>query len=151
SRLLKPVLGADLKKLLFPSSRRRKDAAEALKDTKWAQPALFTVGYALAELWQSWGVSPVAMIGHSVGEYVAATLAGVMTLEDALTLIAHRGQLVSQLPRGSMLAVMGSPESLAGLADGEVSIAAINAPGFAVLSGPDAAIERAEKELAGKE
>jgi phthiocerol/phenolphthiocerol synthesis type-I polyketide synthase E len=148
ARMLKPMLGADLKKLLFPTTRDRNHAAEALKDTKWAQPALFTIGYALAELWTSWGVKPSAMIGHSVGEYVAAMLAGVMSLEDALAIIAKRGKLISDLPRGSMLAVMSPPENLERFVDGEISIAAVNAPSFAVLSGPDAAIERLEKTLA---
>src|SRR6185437_10714669 len=147
ARLLKPTLNADLKKLLFPATRNRKNAAEALKDTKWAQPALFTVGYALAELWSSWGVKPSAMIGHSVGEYVAATLAGVMSLEDALTVIARRGQLISKMPRGSMLAVMSSPESVERFVTGKISLAAVNAPGFVVLSGPDTAMERLEKNL----
>jgi acyl transferase domain-containing protein/ubiquinone/menaquinone biosynthesis C-methylase UbiE len=105
------------------------------------------VGYALAELWTSWGVKPSAMIGHSVGEYVAATLAGVMRLEDALTLIARRGQLISNMPRGSMLAVMSPVDTLERFVNGKISIAAVNAPGFAVLSGPDAAMERLEKEL----
>ncbi|HXR78295.1 MAG TPA: SDR family oxidoreductase [Bryobacteraceae bacterium] len=147
ARLLKPTLNADLKKLLFPATRNRKNAAEALKDTKWAQPALFTVGYALAELWSSWGVKPSAMIGHSVGEYVAATLAGVMSLEDALTVIARRGQLISKMPRGSMLAVMSSPESVERFVTGKISLAAVNASGFVVLSGPDTAMERLEKNL----
>jgi len=148
AQFLKPVLDEDLKKLLFPSGRDRNDAAEALKNTKWAQPALFTVGYALAELWTSWGVKPSAMIGHSVGEYVAATLAGVMSLEDTLRVIALRGQLISGMPRGSMLAVMSPAEDLERLANGEIAIAAVNAPGLTVLSGPSAAIERLEKELA---
>jgi acyl transferase domain-containing protein/ubiquinone/menaquinone biosynthesis C-methylase UbiE len=148
ARLLKPHLGADLRKLLFPSRRNRGLAAEELRNTRWAQPALFVVGYALAELWKSWGVAPAAMIGHSVGEYVAAALAGVMTLEDAIAVIARRGQLISGLPRGSMLAVRGSPERLQGFVDADISIAAVNAPGFVVLSGPDGAIERLEKELA---
>ncbi|MDF2775119.1 MAG: beta-ketoacyl synthase, partial [Geminicoccaceae bacterium] len=147
ARILEPEVGADLRKLLFPSPKQRTDAAEVLRDTKWAQPALFTVAYALAELWRSWGVEPSAMVGHSVGEYVAATLAGVMTLEDALRLIARRGQLISALPRGSMLAVMGSSDSLERYADDGVSIAAINSPGFAVLAGNDAAIDRVEATL----
>ena len=108
ARVLKPTLGADLRKVLFPGPRSRKKAAETLKDTRWAQPALFTVEYALAELWRSWGIEPAAMIGHSVGEFVAAALAGVMELDDALALIARRGQLISALPRGSMLARDGS-------------------------------------------
>ena len=147
ARLLEPALKADLRRLLFPSRRDRDGAAEALKNTKWAQPALFTVGYALAELWSSWGVRPSAMIGHSVGEYVAATLAGVMSLEDALSVIATRGQLISEMPRGSMLAVMSPVEGLEKFVNGKISIAALNAPGFTVLSGPDGAMERLEKEL----
>jgi acyl transferase domain-containing protein/SAM-dependent methyltransferase/acyl carrier protein len=147
ARMLKPDLETDLRKLLFPPARRRAQAAEELRDTRWAQPALFTVGYALAELWRSWGVAPAAMIGHSVGEYVAATLAGVMSLEDALRVIARRGRLISALPRGSMLAVMAPAEALARFVDGSVSLAAMNAPGFTVLSGPDAAIDGVETEL----
>jgi len=147
ARILKPGLGADLRKLLFPAPRRRAQAAEELRDTRWAQPALFTVGYALAELWRSWGVQPAAMIGHSVGEYVAATLAGVMSLEDALHVIARRGQLISALPRGSMLAVLAPAESLERFVGGDVSLAAINAPGFSVLSGTDTAIDGVESAL----
>ncbi|HEX7139683.1 MAG TPA: type I polyketide synthase, partial [Vicinamibacterales bacterium] len=147
ARVLKKENGADLRKLLFPPARKRAAAAEELRDTKWAQPALFVVGYALAELWRSWGVQPTAMVGHSVGEYVAATLAGVMTLDDALRLIARRGQLISALPRGSMLSVMAPAESLEPFTSAEVSIAAINAPGYAVLSGPDAMIDRVEELL----
>jgi acyl transferase domain-containing protein/SAM-dependent methyltransferase/acyl carrier protein len=147
ARRLQPALGADLRKLLFPAPRRRKAAVEALLDTKYAQPALFTVEYALAQLWRSWGVQPAAMIGHSVGEYVAAALAGVMDLDDALALIARRGQLISSLPRGSMLAVMAPAEKVARYVAGEVSLAAVNAPGYAVLSGPSPAIERVEAAL----
>jgi acyl transferase domain-containing protein/SAM-dependent methyltransferase len=142
AQILEAEVGADLRKLLFPPERKRAETAEALRDTKWAQPALFTVAYALAELWRSWGVQPSAMIGHSVGEYVAATLAGVMTLEDAVRLIARRGQLISSLPRGSMLAVMSPPDALQRFVNAHVSIAAVNSPGFAVLSGPDPEIDR---------
>ena len=146
--VLNPYLGTDLRKLLFPPKRRLGAAAETLQDTRFAQPAIFTVEYALSELWRSWGVEPAAMVGHSVGEYVAATLAGVMTLDDALRLIARRGELISDLPRGSMLAVMASAENVERFVDGEVSLAAINAPGFTVLSGPHHAIDRVEAVLA---
>ena len=148
ARLLKPALKTDLREILFPANNRRKSAAAVLKNTRWAQPALFTVGYALAELWQSWGVKPSAMIGHSVGEYVAASVAEMMSLEDALRLIAARGLLISSLPRGAMLAVMAPAETIERFVDGEVSLAAANAPGLAVLSGPDSAIERVEAALA---
>ena len=147
ARVLKPTLGADLRKVLFPGPRSRKKAAETLKDTRWAQPALFTVEYALAELWRSWGIEPAAMIGHSVGEFVAAALAGVMELDDALALIARRGQLISALPRGSMLGVMAPADELEPFIDGEVSLAAVNAPALSVLSGPNDSIERVEAAL----
>jgi acyl transferase domain-containing protein/SAM-dependent methyltransferase len=147
ARLLKPALEADMRPILFPKRNRRKSAAEVLKNTRWAQPALFTIGYALAELWRSWGIQPAAMIGHSVGEYVAAAVSEVMTLEDALRLIAERGRLISSLPRGSMLAVMASAETVARFVDNEISLAAVNAPGLSVLSGPDRAIERVEAVL----
>lgn len=147
ARVLKPALGADLRKVLFPGPRSRKKAAETLKDTRWAQPALFTVEYALAELWRSWGIEPAAMIGHSVGEYVAAALAGVMELDDALRLIARRGQLISALPRGSMLGVMAPADELEPFVDGDVSLAAVNAPALSVLSGPNDSIERVEAAL----
>jgi acyl transferase domain-containing protein/SAM-dependent methyltransferase/acyl carrier protein len=148
ARILEKEIGIDLRKLIFPAARRRARAAEELRDTKWAQPALFVVGYALAELWRSWGIQPAALVGHSVGEYVAATLAGVMSLEDALKLIACRGQLISALPRGSMLAVMAPPETIERFVGEDVSLAAINAPGYAVLSGPGDAIARIENALA---
>src|SRR5207248_1959523 len=114
-------------------------------------PALCTVEYALAELWRSWGIQPAAMIGHSVGEFVAAALAGVMTLDDALALVARRGQLISALPRGSMLAVMAPADELEPFVDGEVSLAAVNAPAPSVLSGPPAAIKRVEALLGSRE
>ena len=147
ARQLKPYLGMDLRRVLFPAQNRQNGAAETLRDTRYAQPVLFTIEYALSELWKSWGIQPAAMIGHSVGEYVAATLAGVMNLDDALMLIARRGQLISDLPRGSMLAVMAPAEKLERFVDGEISLAAINAPGFSVLSGPNQAIDRVEAAL----
>lgn len=147
ARILEPTVKEDLRKILFAPNRDRKQANEALKNTKWAQPALFTVGYALAELWSSWGLKPAAMIGHSVGEYVAATLAGVMSLEDALMLIARRGRMISELPRGSMLAVMHPARALECFVTKQISIAAINGPGFTVMSGPDKEMARLEKRL----
>jgi len=147
ARILQPTLRADLRKVLFAPRRNRKHAEETLKNTKWAQPALFVVGYALAELWTSWGVKPAAMIGHSVGEYVAATLAGVMSLEDALMVIAKRGQLIAELPRGCMLAVMSPAQDLERFVNSKISIAAINGPCLTVMSGPNAEMAQLEKTL----
>ena len=147
AEILRPELNADIRQLLFPTASRRASRADELRDTRWAQPALFVVAYALAELWQSWGVRPAAMIGHSVGEYVAATLAGVMSLQDALALIARRGQLISALPRGAMLAVMAPADEVARHICDDVSIAAINSPGLTVLSGTELAIDAVASAL----
>ena len=79
--------------------------ARRLEHTALAQPALFVVEYALAQQWRRWGVEPAALLGHSLGEFVAACLAGVMTLESALALVAERGRLMGELEAGAMLAV----------------------------------------------
>ncbi|MGH3758254.1 SDR family NAD(P)-dependent oxidoreductase [Actinophytocola sp.] len=131
----------DLTALLFGADE------ELLRRTEFAQPALFAVGYALAELWRSWGVEPDAMIGHSVGEYVAATLAGVFDLPDAVRLVALRGRLMQRQPAGSMLAVRCDQEALAGLLPHAVSVAALNGPGSTVLSGPTTDVEQVAADL----
>jgi acyl transferase domain-containing protein/acyl carrier protein len=145
---LKPRLGLDLRELLYPGEGASlEQAAERLKRTELTQPALFITEYAMAQLWMSLGVRPAAMIGHSIGEYVAACLAGVMSLEDALDLVAERGRLMGQLPPGAMLAVpLGEAEVLA-LLDEQLSIATINGPSLCVVSGPEAGIEALEARL----
>ncbi len=145
--ILRPDLGLDLRDVLFPADDQREGADAKLRDTALAQPALFVVEYALTELWRSWGISPTAMIGHSVGEFVAATLAGVMSLDDALRLLAERGRLISSLPAGAMLSVMAPAEDIAGFLDDHVALAATNAPALSVLSGPTDAIENVQREL----
>lgn len=118
--------------------------ASLLHDTRYTQPALFAYEYALARLWMSWGVRPELLIGHSVGEYVAACLAGVFGLEDGLKLIAHRGRLMSALPQnGEMLAVLASRQDVAnslGPYAERVSLAAINGPASCVISGERSAV-----------
>ena len=104
-QLLEPELRLDLRKLIYPADGESHNATDKLKQTEIAQPAIFTIEYALAQLWMSWGIKPEAAIGHSIGEYVAATIAGVFSLEDALHLVAQRGKLIQQMPTGSMLAV----------------------------------------------
>ena len=139
---LRPRLKLDLRKLLFPEDKDVEEASEQLRQTRITQPAVFTVDYALARLWMSWGIMPAAMVGHSLGEYVAATLSGVFDLEDALTLVAERGRLMQELPPGSMLAVHLSEGELRPWLREDVSLAAVNAPGLSVVSGPVEAIER---------
>jgi acyl transferase domain-containing protein/acyl carrier protein len=137
---LAPALGRDLRDVLLG------DAGDALASTAVAQPALFAVEYALARLWMSWGVQPAAMLGHSLGEYVAACLAGVMELDDALDLVAARGRLIAGLPPGVMLSVAAGEGDLPPL-DG-VALAAVNAPASVVLSGAPAAVAAVESVLA---
>ncbi|MFC7548704.1 type I polyketide synthase [Plantactinospora sp. GCM10030261] len=109
--------------------------------------ALFAVEYALARLWQSWGVRPEAMLGHSSGEYVAACLAGVFDLADAIDTVVLRGQLIDRLPEGAMLAVNLPEPDAARYAGDELDIAAVNGPEQTVLSGPAAAVEAAHATL----
>jgi acyl transferase domain-containing protein len=148
SRHLEPRLGLDLRQALFAEDD---GAAEALRRTALAQPALFAVEYALARLWMAWGVTPAAMLGHSVGEYVAACLAGVFSLEDALDLVAVRGRLMQAMPRGAMLAVDAAEEEVAGLLGplaADLALAAVNGPGASVVAGPEGAVRALEERLA---
>ncbi len=146
ARLAEPHLGLDLRTVLYPTSDID-EANRRLEQTYLAQPSIFTVSYALAELWESWGVTPEAMVGHSVGEFVAATRAGVFSLGDALRIIAERGRLMQDLPGGDMRAVRLSVEELQPhLGDG-VALAASNAPGISVVSGPHDAIVRFEERM----
>ncbi len=145
--LLRPHLGLDLRELLFPPLGEEGGAADRLRQTAMAQPALFVVEYALATLWMQWGVRPQAMIGHSLGEYVAACLAGVFTLRDALALVAARGRLMQSMPPGAMLAVPLPEAEVLPLLGGELSLAAVNRPSLCVVAGPSPAVERLRAEL----
>ena len=145
--ILTPFLGLDLRRLLYPESEEQQASDLRLAETWLTQPALFVVEYASAQLWISCGVQPVAMLGHSVGEYVAACLAGIFTLPDALRLIALRGKLTYGLPTGAMLAVPTSEQSLATLLPEGTAIAAVNSPTQCVASGPVDAIAKLEQSL----
>lgn len=145
--LLEPHLGFDLRSLVFRSTSQDPAQALRLDQTEIAQPAIFVLEYALAKLWISWGVQPHAMLGHSVGEYVAACLAGVFSLEDALSLIAVRGRLIQALPPGAMVAVRLPEKEVLSLLSPGLSIAAVNGPRLCVASGPTEEIARLEDEL----
>jgi acyl transferase domain-containing protein/acyl carrier protein len=148
---LKAHLGLDLRTVLYPPAAQKEAAAERLKQTALTQPALFVVEYALARLWMAWGVKPRAMLGHSIGEYVAACLAGVFSLDDALALVAARGRLMQGMPAGSMLAVSLPESEVAALLPPELSIAAVNSPATCVVAGPAAVVEAFSKQLAARQ
>ncbi|MGO4421628.1 type I polyketide synthase, partial [Streptomyces sp. MCAF7] len=168
---LRPHLGIDLRDVLYPErgapraegprARGRLDMAgmfsgappeDELRATTLAYPAVFCVEYALARQLTAWGVRPAALIGHSLGEYVAATVAGVFTLHDALRLIVHRARLIDQLPGGAMLAVSLSPDALRPRLTGSgLSIALLNGPRLTVVAGPSEAVDALARELSAEE
>ena len=150
SEILKPILDVDLREILYPNGGDEAQSAEALKQTVITQPALFAVEYALARLWMSWGVVPRAMIGHSVGEYVAACLSGVFSMEDAVTLLSARSRLMQEQPPGSMLAVRLPEEQMQTYLGDGVSLAAVNAPNLSVVSGPPEGVAALRERLDGE-
>jgi acyl transferase domain-containing protein len=138
----------DLHSLVYPNdAQSMARAEELLVQPQFALPALFTIEYALAKLWMSWGVTPRAMIGHSFGEYVAACLAGVFTLTDALSLVVVRGRLMQQLPPGAMSAVRLGAAEVERYLEGDVSISAVNSPNICTVTGPLDQIEKLEQVL----
>ncbi|NVJ15304.1 type I polyketide synthase, partial [Myxococcus sp. AM010] len=149
--LLMPRLGFDLRPVMYPDATKAAEAVQRLKRTSLALPALFTVEYALARLWQSWGVKPEALIGHSLGEYAAACLAGIFSLEDALALVVLRGQLFEELPGGGMLSVPLPEAELRPLLGASLSIAAMNGPAQCAVAGTVEAVEALAAELTNRE
>ncbi len=171
SELLRPLLGMDLRKTMYPDprvrqqtevkteermnfrnlvQRAREDNAPALQEihrTLWAQPALFVIEYALAKLWMSWGVVPEQMLGYSIGEYVAACLAGVISLEDSLRMLAVRAQRIEALPQGAMLAIAAAEEEIRPLLTAEISMAGINGKSLCVVAGTLEAVDSLHRQL----
>jgi acyl transferase domain-containing protein/thioesterase domain-containing protein/acyl carrier protein len=149
--LIEPELGRDLRSLMFASEADAAAATRTLEQPSLTLPSLFTAEYALAKQFESWGLSATAFVGHSMGEYVAACLSGVVTLRDALRLVMLRGRLFEQVESGAMLSVPLSEAALHKLMPRELSIAAVNAPELSVASGPIAAIERLQATLAARD
>ncbi|UQA57019.1 type I polyketide synthase [Polyangium aurulentum] len=151
AEILRPHLDRPLLSVLYPAP----DESSPIDETGYAQPALFALEYALAALWQSWGIEPDAVMGHSVGEYVAACVAGVYGLEDGLRLVAERARLMQALPRDGMMALVAAanPVVQAAIAEqgGAADIAAINGPQHTVISGDTrsvgAVLERLEADF----
>ena len=146
---LKPHLGLDLRNVLYPAGVAANDeqAAEQLNQTRLTQPALFVIEYALAQLWMSWGIKPQAMVGHSIGEYVAACLAGVFDPEDALALVAARGRLMQSMPHGAMLSLALPEKAIQPFLSGGLAVATINEPSGCVVAGPTDAVAILEQVL----
>ncbi|HEU4882969.1 MAG TPA: beta-ketoacyl synthase N-terminal-like domain-containing protein [Longimicrobium sp.] len=138
--ILRPHLGVDLRDVLHPSEETE-DAAARLRQTSLTQPALFAVEYALAKLWMQWGVEPEGFAGHSIGEYVAACLAGVMSLDDALRLVAARGALMQEMPAGSMLSVSLAEAEVRSILPAELDVCTVNGPELTVVGGAAEAVE----------
>jgi amino acid adenylation domain-containing protein len=149
--ILQPILGEDLRDILYADPQDTAIAEVSLKQTRYTQPAIFITEYALAQLWISWGIVPEAMLGHSIGEFVAACLAGVFSLPDALLLVATRAKLMDQLPTGAMLSVRLAATEVQPYLTAGLAIAAINAPSLCVVSGETAAIAELEQALANDE
>jgi acyl transferase domain-containing protein len=166
---LAPWLGADLREVMFPAGERasktggpdlramlRRETAEEspaearLRQTLFAQPACFVIEYALARLLISWGITPQAMIGYSLGEYVAAAVSGVLSLDGALELVARRAKLIQELPAGAMLAIPLPEAEVRPLLGPELSLSATNGPHFCVAGGPAEAVEALERSLVGR-
>ncbi|MBK9146340.1 MAG: amino acid adenylation domain-containing protein [Flavobacteriales bacterium] len=139
--------GAGLKAIIFPKAGEEEKAAEQLKQTIYTQASLFTMHYSLAKLWMHWGITPDAMMGHSIGEFAAACLAGVFSLEDAVKLVANRGRMMQELPGGSMLSIRTAEEDVVKRLPEGCSIAANNGPQLCVASGPREAITKLQAEL----
>lgn len=147
AEILLPLLNRDIRQLLYPTTLETQSHPPVdIQETQWAQPILFAVEYALAQLWLSWGIQPDAMIGHSLGEYVAACLAGVFSLQDGLWLVAHRAKLMQQLPPGAMLVVPGTEAEVTPWLNEHLALAAANG-GVCTVSGTIAAIEQLEASL----
>lgn len=156
-RLLRSYLDVPLLEVLYPDLFNQKletESASLIDQTAYTQPAIFAIEYALAQLWKSWGIEPDVVIGHSIGEYVAACVAGILSLEDGLKLISQRGKLMQSLPQdGEMVSVLLSEaEAIAAIQQysPDVSIAAINSPQSIVISGKRSAINAISTHLEAK-
>jgi amino acid adenylation domain-containing protein len=149
AEILTAYLDKDIRQVIYTESSPETEAA--ISNTKYTQPALFVISYALAKLWISWGIEPSILCGHSIGEYVAAHLAGVFSLEDGLKLIATRGDLVSNLPGGSMLSVRAPYEIIQKILPAALSVAAVNSPRLCVIAGRDEDIAAFQHELDAKQ
>jgi acyl transferase domain-containing protein len=150
AELLSPCLGFDLRQYLYPSDEGTEKGAQQIDQSFIAQPALFIIEYALTKLWMEMGMRPQALIGHSIGEYVAACVAGVVSLEEALMLVAARGLLMQGMTPGRMLSAHLSEAEIAPLLNEKLSLAAVNGPSLCTVSGSHEAIAELEQQLTAR-
>ncbi|WP_237743540.1 type I polyketide synthase [Pleurocapsa sp. PCC 7319] len=155
AEILEQYLDRSLLEILYPSKFDPQNPTPQINQTQYTQPAIFTIEYALTQLWMSWGIQPNFVMGHSIGEYVAATIAGIFSLEDALKLVAKRGKLMQALPSGGgMLAVFASKDDVEQLIQPyleQASIAAINSPENIVISGNQNTLDLIQGDLIAAE
>ncbi|MCE9674106.1 amino acid adenylation domain-containing protein, partial [Myxococcus stipitatus] len=145
--LLEDTLRERVRRLLDAESGGEAGGAALLADTRVALPALFSIEYSLARMWMDWGLRPHAVLGHSFGEYAAAAVAGVLSLEDGLRLAVARGELMHRMPPGAMLAVALPESDVLPLLSGRLSLAAVNGPDRCVVAGPVPEVERLQEAL----
>lgn len=145
--ILHPHVGRNLRQIIHPADEDRDEATRLLRETRYAQPSIFALSLSLARFWMSLGLKPAALLGHSSGEYAAAVIAGIFSLEDACAIVATRARLLSEQPSGSMLAVRLPEAEVIPLLTPDISIAAVNSPGACVIAGSEEAIANIEARL----
>ena len=151
AEILLPLLDRDLRTVLFPEAGDEEASTEILRNTQFTQPALFALGYSLAQVWLAWGVEPEALMGHSIGEFAAACTAGVFSLEDGLKMIAERGRAMQALPGGSMMSVRLPGAEVEPMLWGDMAIGSYNGPTLCVVAGPDDQVAELQAQLEAKE
>jgi acyl transferase domain-containing protein/thioesterase domain-containing protein len=150
AELLRAEVGGDLRDVMFAGADREAAMAVELDRPWWSQLAIFACDWAIAQQWLAWGVRPEALLGHSLGEYVAACVAGVFSLEDALALVVARARLFEAMPAGGMVSILAAPGDIASLCGEALSLAAVNGPASCVVSGPDEALATLATALAAR-
>lgn len=151
AEILQPILNVDIRELIYPEAGNEEQATKQLQNTVYTQSAIFSIEYALAMHWMDLGIKPVAVLGHSMGEFTAACIAGVFDLETGLKLIAMRGQIMQELEPGSMLTVLLPPSEVEKHLNDRLSISVINSPSSCVISGDSEAIEAIKKVFDAKD
>ncbi len=149
--VLLPLLNRDLRDVMFPEDGDEEAASEILRNTRFTQPALFALGYSLAQVWLTWGIEPNYVMGHSIGEFAAACVAGVFSLDDGLKMIAERGRAMEALPGGSMMSVRLPGKTVEPMLWGDMAIGSYNGPELCVVAGPDVQVADLQKQLEADE